>query len=314
VMLMLVCGGDSNVMYELENWHRRVAVQADDIAAWRQEWHLPHAEIGIIQPLSGFVGSDLLADLLAIDITAQAPPVMLADLGTNTEIALWDGEVIWVTSVPGGPAYEGVGMRNGLAAELGAIYKISKHAEGWHCSTLGDAPVRGLCASGFIDAIALLVDEKLLKPSGRFVRPVSDQGYRFEPDNSRSAIFAGDVDLFQRAKASTAAAMAQLLKFACLGISELQALWVCGSLGRHIDYKHAVRIGLLPDVSAEKVRYSPDASLAGCEALLLRPDTELKLNAIKALSKPVNLGSIEDYEDLFIENLRLQPMSFTTSS
>jgi uncharacterized 2Fe-2S/4Fe-4S cluster protein (DUF4445 family) len=33
------------------------------------------------------------------------------DLGTNTESALWDGRRLLLTSVPGGPAFEGVGIR-----------------------------------------------------------------------------------------------------------------------------------------------------------------------------------------------------------
>jgi len=309
VMLTLICGGDSDAMYELDNWHHALELQPDDLPAWRREWRLPHADICIAQPLSGFVGSDLLADLLAIDITEQACPVLLADLGTNTEVALWDGKAIWVTSVPGGPAFEGVGMRNGLTAELGAIFKIDKDAEGWQCRTIGDTAARGLCASGFIDAIALLLAEKHLKPSGRFSVPASDHGFLFEADNNRSAVFASDIDMFQRAKASTAAAMAQLLKFAGLEVDDLQALWICGSLGQHLDFEHAVSLGLLPAILPERVKYFANASLAGCEELLLHPAADAKLNAIKALTKAVNLGSVAEYEELFIENLRLQPIS-----
>jgi len=31
---------------------------------------------------------------------------LLLDFGTNVEMALWDGKTLWVTSAPGGPAFE----------------------------------------------------------------------------------------------------------------------------------------------------------------------------------------------------------------
>lgn len=313
VMLTLICGGDSNALYALENWHQAVACQPDDVAAWRKDWHMPHADICIAQPLAGFVGSDLLADLLATGMTEQPYPVLLADLGTNTEIALWDGKTVWVTSVPGGPAFEGVGMRNGLAAETGAIYKVSKDSQSWQLKTIGNSAIRGFCASGFIDLIALLLQEKQLKPSGRFSQQQSAQGYRLEQDCQKSAIFASDIDIFQRAKASTAAAMEQLLNFANLTVDDLQLLWICGSLGQHLDLEHAMSVGLVPILRPERIKCLPNASLAGCEELLLNPNAASQLNSITQRSKLINLGSISAYEELFIENLRLQPMSLQKS-
>lgn len=309
VMLTLVCGGDSNALYVLENWHRQVVCQPDDVNAWRNAWRMPHADIRIQQPLAGFVGSDLLADLLATGMTDRPYPTLLADLGTNTEIALWDGTTLWVTSVPGGPAFEGVGMRNGLTAETGAIFKVYKDQDTWVLKTIGDSPIRGFCASGFVDAIALLLQENQLKPSGRFMQPLSDQGYCLTADCRYSSIFASDIDIFQRAKASTAAAMAQLLTFAGLAVADLQQLWICGSLGQHIDLENAMKVGLLPVVSLERIIRLPNASLAGCEELLLNPDAATQLSNISLRAKLINLGSICEYEELFIENLRLQPLS-----
>ena len=46
---------------------------------------------------------------------------LFLDFGTNTEIALWDGSLVWVTAASGGPAFEGCGMSYGFAAIPGAI-------------------------------------------------------------------------------------------------------------------------------------------------------------------------------------------------
>ncbi|MGD7035205.1 ASKHA domain-containing protein [Methylotuvimicrobium buryatense] len=312
VMLMLIGGGnDSDDLYRLENWHIPVECRIDDIAAWRHDWRMPHADISIAQPLAGFVGSDLLADLLASGITEQPVPMLLADLGTNTEIALWDGTAAWVTSVPGGPAFEGVGMRNGMAAETGAVYRVRDDGDRWLIATIGDQPIRGYCASGFIDAIAVMLDKQILKPSGRFTQSLqpSGTGYRLDVDNARSAIFGSDVDIFQRAKASTAAAMMQLLGFADLKPSDLQAVWICGSLGQHLDLHNAIRVGLLPRLPVDRFKRFANASLAGCEQLLLDRNANTRLNTIISKTKSINLGGISSYEESFIEHLRLQPMA-----
>ncbi|NJA08135.1 DUF4445 domain-containing protein [Methylococcaceae bacterium WWC4] len=307
-MLTLICGGDGDNLYRPENWQRPIACQPNDLDAWRRDWRTPAADIRIVQPLAGFIGSDLLADVLATGITEQTEPMMLADFGTNTEIALWDGDRLTVTSVPGGPAFEGVGLRNGVSAEPGAIARVAKDEQGWQWQTLGDRPARGFCASGFIDAIALLLDAGLLKPSGRFAEAPPVEGFRLDPAVPRTAIFPGDIDAFQRAKASAAAAMAQLLADAGLELADLAALWICGSFGRHLDLHHAVRVGLLPALSAERTKIMANAGLAGCEQLLLDARGESRLQAVLARAGVVNLGDSPAYEARFIDHLRLCPM------
>ena len=80
----------------------------------------------VISPLAGFVGSDLLAGVLATRLTEQ-PGSLLIDFGTNSEMALWDGQTLWVTSAAGGPAFESCGMQCGMPAEPGAIYRFGDH-------------------------------------------------------------------------------------------------------------------------------------------------------------------------------------------
>lgn len=307
-MLTLLCGNDGQQLYDPENWQKPLICHADNSASWRKDWRMPNVAIHIVQPLAGFIGSDLPAALIATAITDQKQPILLADFGTNTEIALWDGRTVWATSIPGGPAFEAVGIRNGMSADSGAICQVLKSADGWQLKTLDDAPVRGFCASGFIDAIAGLLAEQQIKPSGRFLHEPAATGFLLDANNPRTAIFAGDVDIFQRAKASTAAAMTQLLAVAGLTLNDLSALWICGSFGRHLDLASAFQVGLLPPLGTNKVRMLADASLAGCERLLLDPAGQALLDAIVERTRVLNLANDLEYENRFIDNLRLQPM------
>ncbi len=307
-MLTLFCGENGDNLYQPENWQQSIHCQLTDVDSLKLAWRTPHANIAIAQPLAGFIGSDLLADLLATAITEQSEPIMLADFGTNTEIALWDGRTLWATSVPGGPAFEGIGLRNGMSGEAGAISKVIKVDGAWQYQTISNASPRGFCASGYVDAIAMLVNDQSLKASGRFAEPLSTSGFRLDADNAHTAIYGGDVDLFQRAKAATAAAMSQLLAMSGLSKNDLHKLWICGCFGQHLNLPNAIALGLLPDIITERIRVLPNASLAGCEKLLLNQDSENLVKAIYSRIHVINLSCVAEYEERFINNLLLKPM------
>ncbi len=124
-MLTLLAGKNADLLLRPEYWTAAVDCRPED----RQELlkgRRVDADVllEIVQPLGGFVGSDLLADTLATGLTGDHGAGLLIDFGTNSEIALWDGHKLWVTSAPGGPAFEGWGIGYGMPAEPGAIYRV----------------------------------------------------------------------------------------------------------------------------------------------------------------------------------------------
>jgi uncharacterized 2Fe-2S/4Fe-4S cluster protein (DUF4445 family) len=307
-MLALLTETGAAELMDPANWQRRVACQPSDTEAWQQQWFMPHAEILLPAPVAGFVGSDLLADLLATRLTETPTAGLLLDVGTNTEIALWDGHLLRVTSVPGGPAFEGVGIRHGMAAELGAIQHVRATPAGYQLEVLGGGEARGFCGSGLADAIAVLLQAGNLKPSGRFAVSPGLDGLALDPANPCSAITGADVDLFQRAKAATAAAMAVLLADADLAWADLERVCVCGAFGRTLDLANAQLLGLLPPIAPARIELFADASLAGCELALLSPQGGAMFDALAGEMRPFNLSLVSDFDDRFIDQLRLRPM------
>ncbi|MRR51056.1 MAG: DUF4445 domain-containing protein [Rhodocyclaceae bacterium] len=310
-MLALLSGKGGNELLDPEAWLRRINCQPDDLTQWSSEWFMPHAGILLPQPVAGFVGSDLVADLIATGLTDGPPGSLLLDVGTNTEIALWDGDTLHITSVPGGPAFEGVGIRHGMAAEPGAICRVSAAGDGFALHLIGGGPstaARGLCGSGLADAVAVMLESGILRPSGRFALPPGPDGFRLDPENPRSAITAGDVDAFQRAKAATAAAMVALLESAGMEWRQLRRLCVCGAFGRHLDLAHAQAVGLLPTLASCPIELYADATLSGCEQALLSPDAGAMFSSLTAKTKTINLSLVDDYDDTYINHLRLRPL------
>lgn len=291
-----------------DNWQRPIDYAPLDLAAWRAMWHPLHAEILLPPPVAGFVGSDLSADLIATRLVEGAAGALLLDVGTNTEIALWDGRRVHITSVPGGPAFEGAGIRHGMPAETGAIYRVCPGNNGFDCAVLGGGAVRGLCGSGLTDGIAVLLSAGILKPSGRFAAFSGGGEYELLPGNPCSAIGAGDVDAFQRAKAATAAAMEVLLHRAGLGWGDIRRLCVCGAFGLHLDINHAQAVGLLPSIDPALIELDADATLAGCERALLHADGIALFSVLSKSAHPINLSCVAGYDDRYINHLRLQPI------
>lgn len=308
-MLALLTGRGGDALTDPANWQRPVDCAPADPEAWRSQWYLPHARIVLPRPVAGFVGADLLADLVATDLCGGPAGSLLLDVGTNTEIALWDGELLHVTSVPGGPAFEGVGIRNGMAAEMGGICRVRPlEPGGYELETVGDAPARGFCGSGLADAIAVLRASGILKPSGRFAVSPGEQGFLLAPDNARTGLFGSDVDAFQRAKAATAAAMEELLMRAGMAWEDIARLCVCGSFGRTLDLEHAQSVGLLPPVPANRVELHGDATLAGCERALLTDRGLALFSELMGRLNAINLSLVPGYEERYLEHLRLQPV------
>lgn len=307
-MLALLTGTGIAETLDPDNWERPLDIAPRDPATWHEAWRMPHARIVPVPPLAGFIGSDLLVDLLATGLAHGPAGALLLDVGTNSEIALWDGNRLVVTSVPGGPAFEGVGIRHGMPAEPGAILRVRHQGDAPELEVMGGGPARGYCGSGLVDAIALLRRQGVLKASGRFAVSPGPEGLALDPGQPASALTGADVDLFQRAKAALAAAMASLLAMAGMDWDDLGRIVVCGAFGRTLDPDHARALGLLPPTSHARLETLADASLAGCEAVLLAPEGDATLADLARQIQCINLARVPDFDNRFIDNLPLKPL------
>ncbi len=309
-MLALLTGQGGKTLINPENWQVPIECTPCDVATWFGQWNLPHARISLPHPLAGFIGSDLIADLVATNLVGGISGSLLLDFGTNTEIALWNGQRLYVTSVPGGPAFEGVGIRNGMSAESGAISSVRYNNElsRFDYEVIGTETARGFCGSGLTDAVAVLLDAGILKPSGRFTGQ-SGSSFVLDAANQRTTITNNDVDAFQRAKAATAAAMEELLAIAGMDWCDIRRLCVCGAFGKHLNIGNAQQVGLLPSIPPEWIELHADATLAGCEHALLCHDGEKQFDELSKEAMTVNLSYSNYYDDRYINHLRLKPIS-----
>ena len=308
-MLALLSGqGRERQLVQPAHWEAPLDCLPGSLTDWRRRWELsPAAEIEIVQPLAGFVGSDLLCGLVACRFLDRPAPALYIDFGTNSEVALWDGAQLWVTSASGGPAFEGGPRGSTLPAEPGAIRAVSRKGAGLAFDVIGNRPAQGLCGSGLVDLVACLRADGVVSARGTFESDRED-GFTFAVGRRRFRIGPGDLDILQRAKAAIGVAVASLCRHAGVPYHRLASMVVAGAFGRHLNLASAQAIGLLPVIPSERVEVIGDAALAGCIAFTLSERARAGLEDIRRRARLFNLARFEGFDDLFLEHLHIQPM------
>ena len=231
-------------------------------------WPLsPNCRIRFEHCLGGFVGSDILAGILAVGISRSSDLIALVDLGTNGEIALGNRDGIVCASTAAGPAFEAGSIRMGMRAASGAISHVS-HSQGQlRATVIGDVDARGICGSGLVDAVAVGLETGAILPSGR----IANGTKRFlvqEP----VVLHQADIRELQLAKAAIASGFRLLLDRLGASASDVKAIHLAGAFGNYLQIKSAIAIGLI-EAPEGLIHAAGNTALRGAKILLLSADT-----------------------------------------
>ena len=203
-------------------------------------WDLPgFATIQFLPCLGGFVGSDVLAGILATGIGESEKLAALVDLGTNGEIVVGSRERLLCASTAAGPAFEAGRIRMGMRAATGAIAHCAARNGRLECRVIGDTAPRGICGSGIVDAVAAGLELGAILPNGRLAN-----GAREWPLMPPVAIAQSDIRELQLAKGAIAA-----------GLELLRNRWSIEAAARH---EHAVGRAILPAMTPSGDISRPD--------------------------------------------------------
>ncbi len=228
------------------------------------------AQVYLPPCISAFVGADITTALLASEICDKTQTALLADIGTNGEMALWHGGQLICCSTAAGPAFEGAGLSMGMAAKQGAIDAVALQPDGGYTPhVIGDIAPLGICGSGIIDAIACFLRTEAIDETGLLEEGEVVLGGQVRVTQS-------DVRMVQLAKSAICAGLTTLVASNQLCAGEVAALCIAGGFGRHINLANAVEIGLLPAEYLEKTRVIGNAALSGAVMLLLNQSLRAK--------------------------------------
>ena len=253
----------------------------------------PNAEIYLPRCISAFVGADTTCAIISTDMCSNGKITMLADIGTNGEMAIWNGGKLTVCSTAAGPAFEGVGISMGMRGAVGAIDKVSLNNGEICAHVIGNIDAKGICGSGLIDAIACLLDADVIDETG-FLE--DDEITLLSP----VTLTQNDIRMVQLAKSAICAGMLTLLDTRELSVSDVEDIYIAGGFGNYLNIMNAEKIGLLPPDVHAKVKVVGNAALDGASILLLNSAKRSVANAMSDRAETLNLSANKVFSDHYI--------------
>jgi len=291
-VMALVCAGNTTMVHFLLGLDPARIRKEPYIPACTSPPPIRAAEVGIkINPrgllyclpsIASWVGADVTAGILATGLYEAEELTMLIDIGTNGEIVIGNKDWMICCSASAGPAFEGSGVTCGMRAAEGAIEKvnITKEREVSY-TTIGNTKPRGICGSGLIDLVAELFTSGFIDRSGRLNsykgKRVRERNGELEfvlisADQSATGedlvITQPDIDSLIRAKAAIFAAINILIGSLNLEFEDIGKIYLAGGFGNYLDREKALTIGLIPDLSLEKVQFVGNTSIMGAKMAL----------------------------------------------
>ena len=264
--------------------------------------------------LAGYVGGDITAGLLASGASKAERPVLFLDIGTNGEIALGSAEEGFVCcAAAAGPAFEGGAISQGMTACDGAISAVEWDGNKLTLTVLGGGEAAGICGSGLVDALAVMLAIGAVDETGRLLPP--DEApevalpYLTEDEDGRVsfrltdtvAVTEADVRQLQLAKAALVAGIQTLLDETGRSEDDIAALYLAGGFGNYIRKQSAAAIGLLPPSMTERILCAGNTAGQGAAAVLLSEPARRELDALPQNCRYLELSGHKKFNDFYIE-------------
>lgn len=266
----------------------------------------PAARLYGLPIMSGHVGADTAACMLAADLAHEDRLVAIMDIGTNTELVLGHKDRVVVASCPAGPAFEGGQISCGMPGLPGAIEKVvMRDDESFEVSVIGGEaePPVGLCGSGLVSLLAELVRTDRMNRLGRFE-------FDEEPIEVAPGITFSEADVNNLAQAKGANVAGLQIIFEHFGITaeQLEVFYLAGGFGRHLDLDASKRIGLIPDLPAGKIRRVGNAAVEGACIALLSRTKRAELEQLVRRVEHCRLETHPHFFDVFVEGCQFAPI------
>ena len=253
------------------------------------------AKITFLPSIGSFVGSDILAGILASRINESDKHIVLIDLGTNGEIVVGNKDRILCASTAAGPAFEGTNISMGMRATTGAISSVSNIGKAFDYHIIGNEKPRGICGSGLIDVVAEFLKSGKIDSGGK----ITGNKEKFE---LAAPVFLTQKDVreFQLAKGAIATGIEILLNKLNLSHTDIDKVYIAGAFGSFINIKNTVSIGLI-EFPEEKIKKLGNSALIGAKMCLFMDEKELE--PVLNITEHISLETAINFQDMFADKM-----------
>lgn len=289
-----------------------MTLQADDLGLPI----LPSADIYILPAVASNVGGDITAGLIMARMEERDGVTVMVDLGTNAEIVAGNRERMVCCSTAAGPAFEGAMISQGMRARPGAIDRVAyDDNDGLACHIMGGRKPTGICGSGLLDLLAVLLNRGLVDETGMLLKPealpretpaplaarlvTGDQRLRVSVADGVS-LLPDDIRQIQLAKGAVAAGINTLLSTLSATASDVSEVLLAGAFGNYLSPDSARRIGLVPP-GISRITPMGNAAGQGARMALLCDAARRRGESIVKHIDYVELAGHPDFRAAFAE-------------
>ncbi len=266
----------------------------------------PRARVLGLPIISGHVGADAAACLLAVDLAREERLVAVMDIGTNTELIVGNRHRLLAASCPAGPAFEGGAITSGMPGLDGAIEDVALEHDGrFRLGVIGGGPPEGICGSGLVDLLSELLRTGRMNVMGRF-----DEGVdRITIDEARGIhFFERDVNELAQAKAANVAGLQVVFSDYGIQFDDIELFYLAGGFGRHLKKEAAKRIGLIPNIADDKIVQVGNAALEGATVALISRSRREELETFVKRVEHRRLETHPGFFDFFVDGCQFRPL------
>lgn len=261
---------------------------------------LADAPVYLPRCIGAYVGADIVCAILSADVLKDnSATQLLADIGTNGEMALVRNGKLLCCSTAAGPAFEGAGLSQGMPAMSGAIRAVSMQDDAIQYETTGGVPAKGICGSGILDVLAVMLKQESLEDTGYMEEDfaIGDSGVR---------ITQRDVRQIQLAKSAICAGIITLLEEEKLEAAQTDRFVVAGGFGSSMNVHSACDIGLFPAALQDKTEFIGNGALGGAAMLLMNRQMRIESEKMAQQATELSLSQSAAFMDYYVDC-----MSFT---
>lgn len=268
----------------------------------------PQARVHGLPIISGHVGADAAACMLAVGLAHEERLVAIMDIGTNTELIVGNKDRVFAASCPAGPAFEGGQITFGMPGLPGAIERVAIRDDGSVATTvIGGGSPEGICGSGLVDLLGELRRSGRMNELGRFedgadAIVVDDRGDR------PITLSEADINALAQAKGANVAGLQVVFHEYGIRFSDIEVFYLAGGFGRHLNIASAQRIGLIPAIDPQRVVQVGNAAIEGACVALLSRTKRAELEELVRRVHHCRLETHPSFFDYFVEGCQFNPL------
>ena len=274
----------------------------------------PQARVYGLPIVSGHVGADAAACMLAVDLAHEERLVAVMDIGTNTELIIGNRHRVMAASCPAGPAFEGGKIVHGMPGLPGAIEKVTFLPDGSiRTAVIGDVPPEGICGSGLIDALGELLRTGRMNRLGRLEDEEEEVVLDARGDRPIT-LHERDINELAQAKGANVAGLQIVCERYGCRFEDLEVFYLAGGFGRHLDVESAKRIGLIPNLDESKIRQVGNAAIEGASIALLSRSRRQELEDLVRQVTHCRLETHPDFFHYFVDGCQFHSIESSRSA